>query len=66
MSRSDFQKNQLILLVLLVSVALLFASLMATVSEQKQNARLSEQYQQRKLVAEQNAMLRTVHEHPEP
>ncbi len=55
---SEFRRDQLILLVLLVSVALLFASLIANRQRAKQNARLSEQYQQQKQIAEQNAIFK--------
>ena len=55
---SEFRRDQLILLVLLVSVALLFASLIANRQRAKQNARLSEQYQQQKQIAEQNAVFK--------
>jgi signal transduction histidine kinase len=55
---SEFRRDRLILLVLLVSVALLFASLIANRQRAKQNARLSEQYQQQKQIAEQNAIFK--------
>ena len=55
---SEFRRDQLILLVLLVSVALLFVSLIANRQRAKQNARLSEQYQQQKQIAEQNAIFK--------
>jgi len=55
---SEFRRDQLILLVLLVSVALLFASLIANRQRAKQNARLSEKYQAQKQIAEQNAIFK--------
>jgi signal transduction histidine kinase len=55
---SEFRRDQLILLVLLVSVALLFASLIANRQRARQNARLSEKYQAQKQIAEQNAIFK--------